>query len=156
MKVRKRDGRIVPFDQSKITNAVLKALLASGEGDGRRAQAVSDAVVSALPKRTLGVEEIQDAVEKALIRMDLEAAAKAYILYRQKKAEIRAAKGFLGVRDELKMSTNAINVLQKRYLLKDEAGVTKETPAQMFRRVARAIARMDAKHRKPADRKSVV
>lgn len=146
LRVRKRDGRLVPFDQSRITNAVMKALVASGEGDGRRAKAVSDAVVAALPKRTLDVEGIQDAVEAALIKAGYAKAAKAYILHRHKRAEIRAAKKFLGVVDELKMTTNAINVLQKRYLLKDEMGAVKENPAQMFRRVAKAVAAIDAKY----------
>ncbi len=43
----------------------------------------------------------------------------------------------------LKMSTNALKVLEKRYLTKDENGKVCETPEQMFRRVAKAIAEVD-------------
>nr|WP_280954409.1 adenosylcobalamin-dependent ribonucleoside-diphosphate reductase [Methanohalophilus levihalophilus] len=46
-------------------------------------------------------------------------------------------------KDELKLSLNAIRVLERRYLLKDESGRIVETPAEMFRRVAREIAAID-------------
>lgn len=45
---------------------------------------------------------------------------------------------------ELKLSENALKVLERRYLKKDEAGSVVETPEEMFRRVARAIAQADA------------
>ncbi|MDP2846350.1 MAG: adenosylcobalamin-dependent ribonucleoside-diphosphate reductase, partial [Candidatus Methanoperedens sp.] len=45
-----------------------------------------------------------------------------------------------GVSDELKLSVNAVRVLERRYLLKDEHGNVIETPAQLFRRVAKAIS----------------
>ncbi len=93
-KIRKRDGRIVPFDQDKITNAILKAMIATGEGLQPDAKGVSDRVVKELKTKyaanyVLGIEEIQDVVETALIVMDYVKTAKAYILYRQKRAEIR-------------------------------------------------------------------
>ncbi|MDD5153655.1 MAG: vitamin B12-dependent ribonucleotide reductase [Desulfovibrionales bacterium] len=44
----------------------------------------------------------------------------------------------------LKLTANALTVLQKRYLKKNEQGQTVETPEQMFRRVARAVAAADA------------
>jgi ribonucleoside-diphosphate reductase alpha chain len=66
--------------------------------------------------------------------------AKAYILYRERRSEIRDAKKFFGVYDELKLTVNAIEVLNKRYLMKDEAGNIIETPDQMFGRVAKAIS----------------
>lgn len=92
--IRKRDGRIVPFDQSRITNAVWKAMEASVEGNEREAQSVSDKVVKELgkkypPDHILGIEEIQDAVETALILFDYPKTAKSYILYRQHRAELR-------------------------------------------------------------------
>jgi ribonucleoside-diphosphate reductase alpha chain len=43
-------------------------------------------------------------------------------------------------RDELKLSVNAVKVLEKRYLLKDENGNFLETPLELFRRIAKAIA----------------
>lgn len=93
--VRKRDGRIVPFDQNRITNAVYRAMEASGEGDLQRdPPRVSDRVVRELIKKfsagyTPGIEEIQDVAEEALILMDFPKTAKGYILYRSKRAEIR-------------------------------------------------------------------
>ena len=72
--------------------------------------------------------------------------AKAYILYRKKRSEIREAKRFLGVEDELKLTFNAISVLERRYLLKNEKGKVIETPSQMFNRIAKAVASAEDKY----------
>ena len=92
--VRKRDGTLAPFEQSRITGAILKAMQASGEGDEREALRVSDRTVKALLKKfpsdhTLGIEEIQDVVEQELILLDFAKAAKAFILYRHERGELR-------------------------------------------------------------------
>jgi ribonucleoside-diphosphate reductase alpha chain len=99
--VKKRDGRIVPFDQGRITNAIYKAMEATGEGNLQKDPAkVSDAVVIELDKRYPNdhiphIEEIQDVVEECLILMDFPKSAKSYILYRQKRAQIREQKYFV-------------------------------------------------------------
>ena len=49
--IRKRDGRIVPFDESRITNAVLKALVITGEGGMPEAEKVCEAVLAAMLRR---------------------------------------------------------------------------------------------------------
>lgn len=96
--VKKRDGRIVSFDQNRITDAILKAMQATGEGSPPEdALKVSKNVISELKKKyrsggVPGIEEIQDIVEQKLILLDFGKTAKAYILYRQKQAELRAAK----------------------------------------------------------------
>lgn len=95
--VRKRDGRIVPFDQTRITEALLKALHASGEGNGRDAKKISARVLKVLlkkyqPNYVLGIEEIQDSVENALILLDYAKTAKAYILYRKERERLREAR----------------------------------------------------------------
>lgn len=95
--VKKRDGRIVGFDQERITDAVLKAMQAAGEGTPDDALKVSKNVISELKKKyrsggVPGIEEIQDIVEQKLILLDFGKTAKAYIIYRQKRAELRAAK----------------------------------------------------------------
>ncbi len=142
-KIQKRDGRIVNFEPAKITEAIRKAFMAV-QGRSEPAQALSDEVIKLVGERFRkqipGVEDIQDIVEEILIKSGYSDVAKAYILYRQKRAEIRRFKEFLGVTDELKLSVNAINVLERRYLLRNEEGKVVETPAQLFRRVANHIA----------------
>ncbi len=155
-KIRKRDGRIVDFNQEKITNAIFKAAVAVGGSDKERAKYLSDQVVKILNEEYDGhtipsVEEVQDIVEKVLIENGHAKTAKAYILYRQKRAAIRKAKEMLGVVDDIKLSLNAIKVLEHRYLLKDKDGKVVETPSQLFRRVAKAIAKADILYDKEAD-----
>jgi len=92
---RKRDGRMVPFDQSRITSAVRHAMAACGEGDFESdPQRVADTAIAALSQRLPSghvpqVEEIQDQVEESLILLDFPKTAKAYILYRHERAKIR-------------------------------------------------------------------
>ncbi|PIV65276.1 MAG: response regulator SirA, partial [Candidatus Nealsonbacteria bacterium CG01_land_8_20_14_3_00_12] len=50
-KVQKRDGTIVDFDQTRISDAIFKALTATGQGDGKRAKKLSDKVVQILNRR---------------------------------------------------------------------------------------------------------
>lgn len=88
--VTKRDGRVVPFTQTRITNAIYRAAVAEGGRDKATAQALSDQVVAMLESRyTAGqvptVEEIQDVVEKVLIENGHARVAKAYILYRDER-----------------------------------------------------------------------
>src|SRR3989304_2416330 len=142
-KIHKRDGRIVDFDSSKIAKAVFKAFLATKSKDGRRAEDIANQVVEIIEEKfpgIPGVEDVQDIVEEVLIKNGYAAVAKAYILYREKRAQIRKAKDFFGVKDELKLSVNAVRVLERRYLLKDENGNVIETPLLLFRRIAKAIA----------------
>jgi len=148
-KVRKRDGRKVGFNPSKITEAVQKALKASDQ-DEKAASSLSDQVVEILKKESssevVNIEDIQDVVEKVLIENNFSDAAKAYILYRQKHSEIRNAKNLIGVKDDLKLGINALRVLKKRYLARNQKGEVKETPVQMFKRVAQAVARVDKEY----------
>jgi ribonucleoside-diphosphate reductase alpha chain len=95
--VRKRDGRIVTFDAGRITNAIFRAMQATGEGSSDAAEKVSEQVVVTMAKKYPGVhipsiEEIQDAVESQLILMDFAKTAKAYILYRNDRAQLRENK----------------------------------------------------------------
>ncbi|MBI4141665.1 adenosylcobalamin-dependent ribonucleoside-diphosphate reductase [Candidatus Woesearchaeota archaeon] len=57
-------------------------------------------------------------------------------------------KTVMGVRDDIGMTTNALKVLAKRYLLRNEEGTLIETPSRMFRRVAKTIASIDARYQK--------
>ncbi|MCL6555432.1 MAG: hypothetical protein K6T56_03610 [Burkholderiales bacterium] len=93
--IRKRDGRIVPFDPQRIINAVRRAMEAAAEGDlehdpPRVAEAVLKALAERFPAGHIPhVEEIQDQVEESLILLDFPKTAKAYILYRHERAKIR-------------------------------------------------------------------
>jgi len=94
--VRKRDGRVVVFNQNKIGDAIYKAALAVGGQDRQMADELA-AVVTLFIERTYeegevpGIEEIQDLVEKVLIETGHAKTAKAYILYRDRRARMREA-----------------------------------------------------------------
>lgn len=95
-KVRKRDGRIVDFNEEKIRTAIFKALTATNQGDGKRSQRLASRVVQILNRRFQKeeiptVEQIQDIVEEVLILEGLVKTAKAYILYREQRRQLREA-----------------------------------------------------------------
>ncbi len=91
--VRKRNGRMVPFDQAKISNAIFKAASTVGGKDMALADELSGVVASFLgkifTKKIPGIEDIQDMVEKVLIETGHAKTAKAYILYREKRSRRR-------------------------------------------------------------------
>ncbi len=92
-KIAKRDGTLVPLRQGKITEAIYKAFKETGEGSIREARVVSQNVIKLLNKNFVDapptVEEVQDRVEKALIKLNFDKTAKAYILYRDNRRKIR-------------------------------------------------------------------
>uniref|UniRef100_UPI00262965F1 ATP cone domain-containing protein n=1 Tax=Ferroplasma sp. TaxID=2591003 RepID=UPI00262965F1 len=139
----KRDGSSVPFDKKKIAMAIFKAMLSVKAGSMEEANKLADIVTKELEKGNTEptVELIQDTVENVLMTHKINgvsyiAVAKAYILYREKRNTIRQEKEFIGVKDDLKLSVNAVKVLEARYLFKDSEGKIIETPRQMFHRVA--------------------
>jgi len=151
--IRKRDGRIVKFHKEKITTAIFKAAQSVGGKDVGISEALADKVVDLLEQKTAKnaiptVEGVQDIVEQVLINEGHAKTAKAYILWRQKRKEIREVKALYGITDELKLTVNAAKVLERRYLRKDENGRVIETPSELFRRVAKNIASADKKYGK--------
>jgi len=92
-KVIKRDGSVVPFNQTKITEAVFAAAKAVGGQDYGLARELADKVTLFLSEHFTGervfIEDIQDVVEKVLIESGHARTAKEYILYREKRAEMR-------------------------------------------------------------------
>ncbi|OGG48553.1 ribonucleoside-triphosphate reductase [Candidatus Kaiserbacteria bacterium RIFCSPHIGHO2_01_FULL_53_31] len=96
--IEKRDGRLVPFDFDKIAAAVWKAMSAAEEGNQEDSSLIAHQVAGELGRFAKKyrnflptVEGIQDSVEKYLILNDYVKTSKAYILYRDKRAQLRAA-----------------------------------------------------------------
>ena len=139
MKVIKRDGRVVEFDKSKITNAVLKAYQ---EVDGEiKEQSVLDAenITGHICKRLhdeSSVEEIQDMVEKELMKSSRKDVAKAYVIYRNDRTRIRERNSKLvkvvmdRVRSSVDNHSNA-NVDEKSF-----SGREKEASADVGKTIA--------------------
>ena len=102
--VRKRDGKLEPFDQERITNAIWNAAKAVGGRDRELAKRISDEVIAVLKNRfgeegVPTVEEIQDTVEKRLIENGKAQTAKAYILYRKQHQDMRELAALLSSSD---------------------------------------------------------
>lgn len=95
-------------------------------------------------KTTPTTEDVQDIAEDVLISYDLSDLAKSYILYRARHKGFQDVKNLIGIKkDVLKLSINAITVLEKRYLLRNTKGELIETPKQMFQRVAKHVASIE-------------
>ena len=91
--IKKRDERIVSFDKEKISNAIFKSAKAVGGADKKLADELADTVHmylnGAYDNNIPGIEDIQDIVEKVLIETGHAKTSKAYILYRNKKKDLR-------------------------------------------------------------------
>ena len=93
--IKKRDGRIVPFDPSKIEHAIAHCFLGSGsQKSDETAQELAALVVSQLENdenipSVPSVEQVQDVVERVLIEKGFVRSAKAYILYRAERSRVR-------------------------------------------------------------------
>ena len=113
MNIKKRDGRIVKFNEQKIINAILAAFK-SVDGD------ISDYAISKATniasfiagyyeevEETPEVEEIQDLIEKGLMATKRKDVAKAFILYREERSKVR------------QKNTNLIQNIEDRLLASD-------------------------------------
>lgn len=89
----KRDGRVVPFDPGKIESAIRRCLLAEHvDGVERLAREVTQAALHVIVAKheALTVEQVQDAVEVALLSVGMRGEARAYMAYRDERARMRA------------------------------------------------------------------
>lgn len=149
-KVKKRDGSIVKFNKGKIERAIERAAFEVLQ-DKTKSRTISDVVTGIVIKKISylykdkipSVESIQDIIEMALMSQGYSLIAKSYILYREKRSEIRVAKSALGLKDDLKLPINTMEVLKKRYLLKNDNQNIIETPSELFRRVAVHISQAE-------------
>ncbi|MDY4694406.1 MAG: ribonucleoside-triphosphate reductase, adenosylcobalamin-dependent, partial [Blautia sp.] len=92
MKVRKRSGKIVPFDAEFISRAISLASSATGEADNELVKMITKDVEEHLVskgKNIIDIETIQDQVEDSLFAHQCYQTAKAYILYRTAKEKER-------------------------------------------------------------------
>ena len=157
IRIRKRDGREVNFEPLKISDAIYKALVATGKPDFSLSEKLATKVVQKMIHHGYGsteipsVEDVQDMVESILIEEGLSETAKAYILYRHERRKLRDEKMKIlnkKVLDEVDKAfdINSLRVLAARYLLRDGNNEIIEGPKQMFERVAILVAIPDIMH----------
>lgn len=96
-KIKKRDGRVVDFDKEKIVNVIFEAAQSVGGHERKAAEELASKVVTIInyqfdKDQIPTVEQIQDIVERVLIKNGYVDTAKAYILYRQQHTRIREMK----------------------------------------------------------------
>jgi len=147
-KIRKRDGSLIPFNKSKIADAIRKAALEVVQDydkaktiSGKVTPVVLDKIRTRFKNKPPEIETVQDVVEASLMQQGYSHLARSYILHRQRHADIRFAKAAIDVNDDLKLSLNAMEVLKRRYLIKDDNQNIIETPSELFRRVASYVAK---------------
>jgi ribonucleoside-triphosphate reductase len=123
--VLKRDGTTQKYSREKIIEAIYKAAVACGGTDRARSEKVGLAVEKELFEKFDGkrpnIEEVQDLVEKHLIKAGHDQVAKAYILYREKRSSAREDNALVGA---------TINMFHK-YLEGDDFAVNNNANMQM-------------------------
>ena len=149
-KVKKRDGRIVKFDEERLKRAIRLAFKGAGKHNEKAVNKVYENVLELINdtiekgKDYIEVEKIQDIIEVVLMKQGYFDVAKQFILYREQKRKEREEKAKILNKDpnkltdiEKRFSLNAIRLLASRYLIKDaETGKIIESVDDMFKRVA--------------------
>ena len=131
----KRDGKQEHFSAPKITNAISKAFEATGVCDqSHLIDAITAKVVAHLTTPTVGVEEIQDIVEKELMKVQPE-VAKKYIIYRQWRNTERERK------TQIKHIMDGIVSIDKNDVNLSNANMSSHTPAGQMMTFASEITK---------------
>ena len=117
MNIRKRTGEVVPFQEEKILNAMKKAFSSQAqELDDRALDEMLSAVLKRLPENGgLTVERVQDEVERVLMECGHYEVAKAYILYREKRAALRRVRADLAREVEDDALEDLLRQIQKDF-----------------------------------------
>ncbi len=139
-KVLHQDGRVEDFSLQKVSDSIFRAAQKVGGKDRQRAVQLSHEVVqklNELGKSTIYLDELQEAIEMVLFRQGHLKTARAHI---QQRYETEAPEK---PEDSLSFSSQALRILERRYLLRNEDNEIIETPRQMLRRVAKNIAQAD-------------
>ncbi|MBI4100474.1 adenosylcobalamin-dependent ribonucleoside-diphosphate reductase [Candidatus Microgenomates bacterium] len=134
-----------PPDTKLITHVIFQAAQAVGGKNEDLAGEIAEKVLVYLAtkfpkKKNFTQQELDDAVEKILIEEGHAKTARFFILDRQEKESEEKVKELLGVKDDVGFPVNSLLVLKNKYLQKNGKGEVRETPRQMFWRVASAIA----------------
>lgn len=158
LRVRKRSGELLKFRPEKVAEAIQKTVDAVGSPVD--VAKLTSTVVTRIKRRKttkIDVEDIQDLIEDVLIKNDLTTVARQFILYRQKHQEEREAKkAIIGKVIKTNLSLNAVRLMHERYLARDKEGNLKETPDDLFDRVAAAVANAEANYSKEENKEAMV
>ena len=117
MEIIKRDGRKESFDSIKISNAIRKALISVGEKDADSLSINLTRIVEErlTDKSEWSVELIQDIVEETLMAQGQFAAAKSFILFRQKRTTLRGEREQLALSFSYEGFSKVLDDIQKDY-----------------------------------------
>ena len=126
--VKKRDGRIVGFNEQKIAAAIRKAMLATEEGEDEALIGQIADRISVKGKPQMTVEAIQDMVENELMKSSRKDVAKAYIKYRNARSVARKAK-------TTDIFLEIINI-KNNDVTRENANMNADTPAGMMMKFA--------------------
>jgi len=141
--VRKRDGTLQEFSKDKIIHGLELSFKDAKIKEDGLAKKIANDIEKELTQHFATLiprtEDIHDLIEEHLTGK-LAPAWKAWLAYRAKQKEGLGFRTFLGIRDDLGLTPNALKVLARRYLLRNDQGAIIETPIRLFRRVAKAIA----------------
>ena len=92
-RIKKRDGREVPYDREKIAAAISKAMVACNRRDNgeseQMAKLVEERLIENFGDKAPGVEDIQDTVETILMNNGYAMVSKKYIIYRAERSRAR-------------------------------------------------------------------
>jgi len=138
----KINGQREQYLEEKIADAIFLAAQDVGGTDEQLSGTLATLVTAYLTdqfgrKKEISTRDIGDAVERILIEQHHIKTAKSYILNRDKKHEEIEAKIRLGVVDDVGLALNSLVVMKNKYLQEDE------TPGEAFKRVAKALARVE-------------
>lgn len=111
LKVIKRDNREAVFDKQKVKTAVLKAFLDVDQNKTDYAKEKAREIanyIESIPEEVMTVERIQDIVEEKLMASSRKDVARAFILYRNKRNEVRESK--MQLMKDISEKLNAVNI----------------------------------------------
>lgn len=129
LKVKKRNGKVVTFDQNKIKIALTKAFTQTNEGAEKDINYCLEKILTIIKdKHITNVEDIQDLIERTLMKEGYYITSKAFILYREQHKNMRELRE---IQDDWGVTFNVLEILKERYLLNGE------TPLGMLNRVAK-------------------